>query len=49
MLRNEEETAHQAMKLIEFVIFGGARGQGVVSVPGELDVRVGESEGEVRR
>jgi ABC-type polysaccharide/polyol phosphate transport system ATPase subunit len=49
MLRNEEETAHQAMKLLEFVVFGIAGGQGVVSVPGELDVRVGESEEEVRR
>jgi energy-coupling factor transporter ATP-binding protein EcfA2 len=42
MLRNEEETATQAMKLLEFVVFGLARGQGVVSIPGELDVRVGE-------
>jgi ABC-type polysaccharide/polyol phosphate transport system ATPase subunit len=49
MLRNEEETAHQAMKLLEFVVFGVARGQGVVSVPGELDVQVGEPEEEVRR
>ena len=44
MLRNEEETAIQAMKLLEFVVFGFARGQGVVSIPGELDVRVGESD-----
>jgi ABC-type polysaccharide/polyol phosphate transport system ATPase subunit len=49
MLRNEEETAHQAMKLLEFVVFGVARGRGVVSIPGEVRVRVGESEGEVRR
>jgi ABC-2 type transport system ATP-binding protein len=49
MLRNEEETATQAMKLLEFIVYGVARGQGVVSVPGELDIRVGEPEGEVRR
>ena len=49
MLRNEEETAHQAMKLLEFVVFGVAGGQGVVSVPGELDVRVAETDGELRR
>jgi energy-coupling factor transporter ATP-binding protein EcfA2 len=49
MLRNEEETAHQAMKLLEFVVFGVTRGRGVVSIPGEVRVRVGESEGEVRR
>jgi ABC-2 type transport system ATP-binding protein len=48
MLRNDEETAHQAVKLLDFVVFGVARGQGVVSVPGEIDIRVGESEGEVR-
>ncbi len=46
MLRNEEETAHQAMKLLDFVVFGVARGQGVISVPGEVDVQVGESDGE---
>jgi ABC-type polysaccharide/polyol phosphate transport system ATPase subunit len=49
MLRNEEETAHQAMKLLEFVVFGVTPGRGVVSIPGEVRVRVGESEGEVRR
>jgi ABC-2 type transport system ATP-binding protein len=49
MLRNEEETATQAMNLLEFVVFGVARGQGVVSVPGAMDVRVGERQGEVRR
>jgi ABC-2 type transport system ATP-binding protein len=49
MLRNEEETATQAMNLLEFVVFGVARGQGVVSVPGAMDVRVGERKGEVRR
>jgi ABC-type polysaccharide/polyol phosphate transport system ATPase subunit len=48
MLRNEEETAHQAIKLLEFVVFGVARGQGVVAVPGELEVKVSKSEGEVR-
>jgi ABC-2 type transport system ATP-binding protein len=49
MLRNEEETATQAMNLLEFVVFGVARGQGVVSVPGAIDVRVGAPKGEVRR
>jgi ABC-2 type transport system ATP-binding protein len=49
MLRNEEETAHQAMKLLEFVVFGVTRGQSVVAVPGELDVQVGNPGGEVRR
>jgi hypothetical protein len=49
MLRNEEETATQAMKLLDFVVFGVARGQGVVSVPGDLDVSVAEPKGEVRR
>jgi ABC-2 type transport system ATP-binding protein len=44
LLRNEEETAIQAMRLLQFVVFGLARGQGVVSIPGELDVRVGESD-----
>jgi ABC-2 type transport system ATP-binding protein len=43
-LRNEEESAIQPMELLEFVLFGLARGQGVVSIPGELDVRVGESD-----
>ena len=38
VLRNNEETAQQAMKLLNFVVFGMARGQGIVSVPGELDV-----------
>jgi ABC-2 type transport system ATP-binding protein len=44
MLRNEEESAIQPMELLEFVVFGLARGQGVVSIPGELDVLVGESD-----
>jgi len=38
--RNKEETAQQAMKLLEFVVFGTATGQGIVSVPGELEVEV---------
>jgi len=42
LLRHEEDAAIQSMKLLEFVVFGLARGQGVVSIPGELDVRVGE-------
>jgi ABC-type polysaccharide/polyol phosphate transport system ATPase subunit len=38
VLRNDEETAQQAMKLLNFVVFGIARGQAVVSVPGELEL-----------
>ena len=44
VLRNEEETAIQSMKVLGFVVFGFARGQGVVSIPGQLDVRAGESD-----
>jgi ABC-type polysaccharide/polyol phosphate transport system ATPase subunit len=40
VLRNDEETAQQAMKLLNFVVFGIAKGQGIVSVPGELGVEV---------
>ena len=40
VLRNDEETAQQAMKLLNFVVFGIAKGQAIVSVPGELDVGV---------
>ena len=38
VLRNDQETAQQAMKLLNFVVFGMATGQSIVSVPGELDV-----------
>jgi ABC-2 type transport system ATP-binding protein len=38
--RNDEETAHQTLKLLEFVVFGVKSGPGMVSVPGELDVDV---------
>jgi ABC-2 type transport system ATP-binding protein len=40
VLRNDEETAQQAMKLLNFVVFGIAKGQSIVSVPGELEVGV---------
>jgi ABC-type polysaccharide/polyol phosphate transport system ATPase subunit len=40
VLRNEEETAQQAIKLLDFVVFGVAKGQGVVAVPGEVGVQV---------
>jgi ABC-type polysaccharide/polyol phosphate transport system ATPase subunit len=40
MLRNDEETAQQVMKLLNFVVFGIAKGQAIVSVPGELDVEL---------
>jgi ABC-2 type transport system ATP-binding protein len=38
--RNDEETAHQTLKLLEFVVFGVKSGPGMVSVPGELDLDV---------
>ncbi len=40
ILRNEEETAQQAIKLLDFVVFGVAKGQGMVAVPGDVDVQV---------
>ncbi|MCE3267731.1 MAG: transporter related protein [Solirubrobacterales bacterium] len=39
VLRNDEEVAHQAIKLLDFVVFGVARGHGVVVVPGEVGVQ----------
>ena len=41
VLRNDEEIAHQAIKLLDFVVFGVARGQGMVVVPGEVEVEAG--------
>jgi ABC-type polysaccharide/polyol phosphate transport system ATPase subunit len=38
--RDEEETAHQTLKLLDFVVFGVEGGSGMVSVPGELGVEV---------
>jgi ABC-2 type transport system ATP-binding protein len=38
--RNEEETAHQTLKLLELVVFGVEGGSGIVSVSGELGVEV---------
>jgi ABC-type polysaccharide/polyol phosphate transport system ATPase subunit len=40
VLRNDEETAQQAMRLLNFVVFGIAKGQSIVSVPGELDLQL---------
>jgi ABC-2 type transport system ATP-binding protein len=40
VLRNDEETAQQAMKLLNFVVFGIAGGQAIVSVPGEVELGV---------
>ena len=40
VLRNEEETAQQAIKLLDFVVFGVAKGQGIVGVPGEVGVTI---------
>ena len=38
LLRNEEEVAMHPINLLEFVVFGVDEGQGLVSVPGEIDV-----------
>jgi ABC-2 type transport system ATP-binding protein len=40
VLRNEEETAQQALKLLNFVVFGVATGGGIVSIPGEVGVHL---------
>ena len=40
VLRNDEETVQQAMKLLNFVVFGIPKGQSIVSVPGEFEVGV---------
>ena len=40
VMRNDEETAHQTMKLLDFVVFGVDGGTGMVAVPGELAVEV---------
>jgi ABC-2 type transport system ATP-binding protein len=38
--RNDEETAHQTLKLLDFVVFGVKGGPGIVAVSGELGVKV---------
>src|SRR5215213_7670980 len=38
--RNDEETAHQTLKLLEFVVFGVEGGPGIVSIAGDLEVGV---------
>jgi ABC-type polysaccharide/polyol phosphate transport system ATPase subunit len=40
VMRNDEEVAQQPMKLLDFVVYGAAAGEGMVSVPGELVVEV---------
>jgi ABC-2 type transport system ATP-binding protein len=40
VLRNEEETAQQALKLLNFVVFGVATGGGIVSIPGDVGVEL---------
>ena len=40
VMRNDEETAHQTLKLLDFVVFGVEGGTGIVAVPGELGVEV---------
>jgi ABC-type polysaccharide/polyol phosphate transport system ATPase subunit len=41
VMRNDEEVAQQPMKLLDFVVYGAAQGEGMISVPGKLDVEVG--------
>jgi ABC-2 type transport system ATP-binding protein len=41
VMRNDEEVAQQPMKLLDFVVYGAAQGEGMISVPGALDVQVG--------
>jgi ABC-2 type transport system ATP-binding protein len=48
VLRNDEETAQQAMKLLNFVVFGLAKSQAIVSAPGELEVGVERPEAQAR-
>jgi ABC-2 type transport system ATP-binding protein len=43
VMRNDEEVAQQPMKLLNFVVYGTARGEGMVSVSGELEVEVDEA------
>jgi ABC-2 type transport system ATP-binding protein len=43
LLRNEQEAAQQPISLLEFVVFGVDEGQGLVSVPGEIDVVIEEA------
>jgi len=41
--RDADEAAHQTMKLLQFVVFGVEVGPGIVSVPGELGVKLGSA------
>ena len=43
LARNEQEAAQQPISLLEFVVFGVDEGQGLVSVPGEIDVVIEEA------
>jgi ABC-type polysaccharide/polyol phosphate transport system ATPase subunit len=43
LLRNEQEAAQQPISLLEFVVFGVDEGQGLVSVPGEIEVVIEEA------
>jgi ABC-2 type transport system ATP-binding protein len=43
LLRSEQEAAQQPISLLEFVVFGVDEGQGIVSVPGEIDVVIEEA------
>jgi ABC-2 type transport system ATP-binding protein len=43
LLRSDQEAAQQPISLLEFVVFGVDEGQGLVSVPGEIDVVIEEA------
>ena len=48
--RNEQETAQQSLKLLDFVVFGTTTAGGIVSVNAEVGVSLDDREGrEVRR
>jgi ABC-type polysaccharide/polyol phosphate transport system ATPase subunit len=38
--RDEGEAAHHTMKLLDFVVFGVSSGGGIVTVPGEIEMRM---------
>jgi ABC-2 type transport system ATP-binding protein len=40
VLRNEEETGQQALKLLNFVVFGVGKPGGIISVPGEVGIQL---------
>ena len=44
--RSEQEVVQQSHKLLDFVVFGSGAAHGIVSVPGEVDVTLGDREGQ---